>query len=775
MAPGQYGTGATKEIPPSWDTGKDLPNNAEGYGRVDLEHSLFPGSGYGDDASRLMEVHDVTTGLTTGQTTSYTVTVSNPNDPLIATLVWTDPYGATAAATELVNNLDLKVTSGATTWYPNKKDNTAGSVDTRNNVEQVYISAPSAGTYTVTVAATSVPGNGVSLTNAQPYALVVSGVLAPPCTPPAVPTATASAGPGAATITVSWNTVSGATGYKVYRSDGACPGGAYTLAQTINSGSTTQWADTTVTGGNIYSYKVSSTSACESSQSACSSATAPACSNPTAPGATVTDVSVPNTITLTWTASPTAGVTYTVYRASSCAGPFSAVATGLSALTYSEFDVPGGTTRAYQIAAVDSGCETRNACVTATAGGGPAVYSSALTAKGTPQNTSAGQPVRWIYAAAATSLNPLTLNSAVYAASNDRKLHSMTLGGSGGMWPLTTPKDWKPLVMNAPSQARVPVANLTVDVAGVPTSIRAAVVASQDGRLYLVNADTGALVWSTGVLGDVLQAAPGGYVRAFDPNAVKLANDILIIGTRNSSSANVVYGLNAATGATLWTFTNGGGANALGVINGAVMTDTPNHRVYFATRKNAAGSANTLWCLSFTAASASLVWSADIGNVDSSPILKGTSLYVGNNVGTLYKFDTASGTPSTPLWSYATDDGPVKNYPVVDWSSSAVYASTTNRVWRFVDNGASTTLTWSTPLSGASSIASPSSAMLYATAMYVGTSNGNIVKLTNLTAASPTQTVIPVGNTAIGALAFDYSNNLLHAGSEAGTIYAVTP
>jgi outer membrane protein assembly factor BamB len=329
--------------------------------------------------------------------------------------------------------------------------------------------------------------------------------------------------------------------------------------------------------------------------------------------------------------------------------------------------------------------------------------------------------------------------------------------------------------MNAPSQARVPVVNLTVDIAGVPTAIRAGVVASQDGRVYLVNADTGALVWSSAVLGEMLQAAPGGYIRAYDPNAVKLDSDIIIIGTRNSSSDNVVYGLNAATGAILWSFDNGGGANAIGVINGGVMTDTANRRIYFASRKQVGGSTSTLWCLSFTAGSASLIWSADVGDSDSSPILKGTNLYVGTNAGNLHKFDTASGTPSVPVWSYATSDGPVKNFPVMDWSSTAIYVSTTNQVWRFTDDGGTTTKTWSTPASGAGAIAAPSTSMLFSGALYVGSSNGSIVKLTDLTTATPTQTTIPVGSAAIGALAFDYTNGVLHAGSEAGIIYAVTP
>jgi hypothetical protein len=128
MNPGQYGTGGTQEIVPGWDPGITLPNNVEGYGRVDVERSLFPGSGWTDAPSRKLKVHDVTPGLPTGQSSNYTFDVGGNGDPLIVTLVWTDPQAATGAGSKLVNNLDLTVTApgGATTYFPNGVDKTSG-------------------------------------------------------------------------------------------------------------------------------------------------------------------------------------------------------------------------------------------------------------------------------------------------------------------------------------------------------------------------------------------------------------------------------------------------------------------------------------------------------------------------------------------------------------------------------------------------------------------------------------------------------------------------
>ncbi|MGV8040272.1 MAG: S8 family serine peptidase [Thermoanaerobaculaceae bacterium] len=206
MAPGQFGTGTTREIPPGWDTGKDLPNNAEGFGRVDLEHSLFPGSGWGDVADRKLAVYDVTTGLATNAYTDYTFAVSGSSNPLIVTLVWTDPYAATGSGTKLVNDLDLTVTApGGTVYYPNGLNKTSGA-DHTNNVEQVKVTSPASGTWSIRVKGYNVPGNGVSGTTSQPYALVVSGVSGAACNPPTVSVSAPAAGAAlTGTVTLSAN------------------------------------------------------------------------------------------------------------------------------------------------------------------------------------------------------------------------------------------------------------------------------------------------------------------------------------------------------------------------------------------------------------------------------------------------------------------------------------------------------------------------------------------------------------------------------------------
>jgi hypothetical protein len=367
MAPGQYGTGSTKEIPPNWDAGHDLPNNAEGYGRVDLEHSLFPGSGWGDVAGRALEVHDVTPGLSTGQNQTYTINVAGNQNPFIATLVWTDPYGAISAGTELVNNLDLQVTSPTgTTYYPNGVNRTSGSADTKNNVEQVKVTSPATGNWTVRVNGTSVPGNGVGGTTTQPFALVVSGIIAPPCsTPPGTPSGLSANSPANGQIALSWSAASPASSYNVYRASGACPASGFTLL--ASSVAATTYTDSTASAGRTFAYQVTANyQGCESSPSNCASATSQgSCSSPPAFAGLASAAAVSSgstcAVQLDWSAGTAVcdgPVVYNIYRSTS--GSFTPssgnrIASGVLGVTYTDgASLQNGVPYYYVVRAMDA-------------------------------------------------------------------------------------------------------------------------------------------------------------------------------------------------------------------------------------------------------------------------------------------------------------------------------------------------------------------------------------------------------------------------------------
>jgi hypothetical protein len=129
--------------------------------------------------------------------------------PIRATLSWTDPAGAAQTGADsrtanLVHDLDLKITGpdGATVYLPfvmpfvgtwTSAAMAAAATTGKNrvdNTEQVYISNPNrAGIYTVTVSM-----DAALTTNAQPYALVVTGA-AVSTTPTPTPTPSPSPSP----------------------------------------------------------------------------------------------------------------------------------------------------------------------------------------------------------------------------------------------------------------------------------------------------------------------------------------------------------------------------------------------------------------------------------------------------------------------------------------------------------------------------------------------------------------------------------------------------
>ena len=123
---------------------------------------------------------------------SYTlnVTALSNTTPLEVTISWTDPAGTplppntlNSTSPRLVNDLDVRVTHGSTTFFPWALDPAnpaaaATQVDNfRDNVEKIIIPNPIAGaTYTITVTHKGMLQGG----NPQAYSLIVSGIAANP-------------------------------------------------------------------------------------------------------------------------------------------------------------------------------------------------------------------------------------------------------------------------------------------------------------------------------------------------------------------------------------------------------------------------------------------------------------------------------------------------------------------------------------------------------------------------------------------------------------------
>lgn len=145
-----------------------------GWGRVDLKETLDPGMKFENEA----------VALATGEQKKYRYQVAG-GQPLRVTLVWTDYPASPSAAKTLVNDLDLEViTPDGQVLQGNRDLLGLQGPDRTNNVENVRLAAPRAGSYTVRVKAHNVPQGP------QRYALVVTGDLngdAPPQDPPKDP------------------------------------------------------------------------------------------------------------------------------------------------------------------------------------------------------------------------------------------------------------------------------------------------------------------------------------------------------------------------------------------------------------------------------------------------------------------------------------------------------------------------------------------------------------------------------------------------------------
>jgi hypothetical protein len=148
------------------------PSNLEGWGRARIEDAVF----LAGDARRLI-VRDVrrAEGLSQGQSATVRFRVNSTGQPLRVTLTFTDAPATAGVSNPVVNNVDLVVAApGGTPSYRGNVftggvSSTGGSADLRNTTEQVHLSAPATGEWTVTIAAPTV------ITGPQGYALVITG------------------------------------------------------------------------------------------------------------------------------------------------------------------------------------------------------------------------------------------------------------------------------------------------------------------------------------------------------------------------------------------------------------------------------------------------------------------------------------------------------------------------------------------------------------------------------------------------------------------------
>jgi hypothetical protein len=344
----------------------------------------------------------------------------------------------------------------------------------------------------------------------------------------------------------------------------------------------------------------------------------------------------------------------------------------------------------------------------------------------------------------------------------------MERGLGGGEWP----GPWKPVDVDGAIQSRPPV--VPVDVGGVnPVGY----LATQSGSVYVIDAvEGGAAVspypWPAVTPTPVIQAAPAGMFSDFGGTY-----DYLLVGSRVGGSDNEVYAVDALLGGVLDTFDNGGGASAIGIVNGMGSVDYANDRFYFTSHDRGGG---TLWCLDLSGPPVPLMsyrWSRALGDIDSSPVLYRGAIYVGSPLGggTLYAVEAADGLAGDDR-SFVHNDGQVKGFVFPDRLTGDLYFATDNLVWALNDDGTTITETFAGGITLAGGVV-PTSPVLFipgSSYVYVGGSDGQLHEI-NVSGGAPVVKSLLLGGSpsAVGAPSFDRANDLLHVGTEAGAFYAV--
>ena len=175
----------------------------------------------------------------------------------------------------------------------------------------------------------------------------------------ALPVAPANVGAVAGTqqATISWDLVSGATGYNVKRSPTS--GSGYTTQGAPPTTTAPPYVSTGLTGGTKYYYVVSSVntiSTCESANSLETSVTPTgACVPPAAP--TLTAQASNGQVLLTWTASAGAA-SYTVTRSTTTGTGYLFQATVTTGTSYTDINVSNGTNYFYVVTASNGTCSS---------------------------------------------------------------------------------------------------------------------------------------------------------------------------------------------------------------------------------------------------------------------------------------------------------------------------------------------------------------------------------------------------------------------------------
>jgi fibronectin type 3 domain-containing protein len=217
----------------------------------------------------------------------------------------------------------------------------------------VYRAASSDGTYTFAGNSytTSYTNTGLAANTTYYYKTSASGSggesvqssYASAITQIGVPTGVSAVAQSASSIQITWNSVSGASSYTVYRSGSS--GGTYT---SVGTSSTSLYTNTGLIGGSTFYYKISANGANGEGAQSAAYAYATTLRSVAPTGVSATSLSA-SSIQIAWN-SVNGASSYTVYRSGSSGGTYTSVGTS-STSSYTNTGLNAGTIYYYKVSA----------------------------------------------------------------------------------------------------------------------------------------------------------------------------------------------------------------------------------------------------------------------------------------------------------------------------------------------------------------------------------------------------------------------------------------
>lgn len=295
-------------------------------------------------------------GLTDGTTYFYRVAalngtlIGNKSDEVSAkpaAPALPAPTGLTATAGDKQVSLAWAAVTGATSYnvYRGTSSNGESSTPVATGLSTpsfVNTGLTDGTTYFFEVAA--VNGTQVGAKSAE--------VSAKPVAPPPLPAPTGlTATAGDKQVSLTWNAVTGATSYNVYRGTSSNGESSTPVATGLT---TPSFVNTGLTDGTTYFFEVAAVNGTAVGDKSAEASAKPAPPPPPPAPTGLTATAGNQQVTLTWTAV-TGATSYNVYRGTSSNGESNtALATGLTSATFLDQNLTNGTTYFYKVAAVNA-------------------------------------------------------------------------------------------------------------------------------------------------------------------------------------------------------------------------------------------------------------------------------------------------------------------------------------------------------------------------------------------------------------------------------------